>query len=98
MFGKSLVLLSGFVISAGALAWNPLETTEDARARHNAERYEIYKNNGYSAPLGGYPDRLGDPAPRGTTSPGMNDSYRTGGSYGGYGSSYGGGLGSGRGW
>lgn len=47
-----------------------LETTENARMRHNAERYETYKQNNYQAPLGGYSERLGDPAPHGTDRPG----------------------------
>jgi hypothetical protein len=47
-----------------------LETTDEARQRHNAERYQQYKENGYQAPLGGYRERLGDPAPYGTERPG----------------------------
>ncbi len=52
-------------------SWRPLETVDQARQRHSAERYEIYKERGYQAPLGGYPERLGDPAPLGTESPGF---------------------------
>lgn len=48
------------------------ETMDQARQRHNAERYETYRQNGYQAPLGGYRDRLGDPAPMGTDRPGMS--------------------------
>lgn len=47
-----------------------LETTEQSRQRHNAERYEQYKANNYQAPLGGYRETLGDTAPYGTERPG----------------------------
>lgn len=63
-----------------------LETTDEARQRHGAERYQQYEQNNRSAPLGGYRERLGDPAPYGTPSPG----YRSNDSYG---SPSGGGLG-----
>lgn len=63
----ALVCLSGY---ANAQNWRPFETTEEARQRHSAENYETYKNNGYQAPLGGYSERLGDLAPRGTERPG----------------------------
>jgi len=56
---------------AVAQSYRPLETTDEARQRHNAERYDTYRQRGNQAPLGGYQDRLGDPAPRGTESPGM---------------------------
>lgn len=49
-----------------------LETTDEARQRHNAERYGTYRDSGGQPPLGGYRERLGDPAPRGTESPGYN--------------------------
>ena len=39
--------------------WKPFETTNEARQRHSAERYETYRNNGYEAPLGGYREKLG---------------------------------------
>lgn len=42
-----------------------------AIARHSAERYEEYKANNYQAPMGGYSEKFGDPAPLGTASPGM---------------------------
>lgn len=47
-----------------------LETQDEARQRHNADRYEQRRSSGGQAPLGGYRERLGDPAPRGTESPG----------------------------
>lgn len=57
-------------------AGNLLETTKQARERHSAERYEyqqryINRTGGYStAPLGGYAEPLGSPAPYGTANPG----------------------------
>lgn len=47
---------------------NPLETVDQARARHTSENYQWQQRHG--TPLGGYQDRLGDPAPRGTLQPG----------------------------
>ena len=47
---------------------NPFETTDQARQRHNAERYQQQQRSG--TPLGGYRERLGDPAPKGTDRPG----------------------------
>jgi len=64
------VVLVGVMGNASADNWRPLETTEEARQRHSAENYQTYKNNGDQAPLGGYQERLGDPAPRGTERPG----------------------------
>jgi hypothetical protein len=51
--------------------WNPLETVDQARQRHSAERYDIYQEHNNQAPLGGYPERLGDRAPEGTLNPGF---------------------------
>ncbi len=51
--------------------WHPLETTDEARQRHSAERYETYEQHGYQAPLGGYHEPLGDRAPYGTERPGF---------------------------
>lgn len=48
------------------------ETVNDSRARHEAERYQQYQQNNYQTPLGGYGDKLGDPAPYGTQSPSNN--------------------------
>lgn len=82
---KSLsVIALAIFVSYPAYAWNPLETTDEARQRHSAERYEQYRNNGYQAPLGGYREKLGDPAPYGTERPG----YTSPQDYG-YGSPYG---------
>jgi len=70
---KIAALLSLLLVSSAALAqssYRPFETTEEARQRHNAERYDTYRQRGNDAPLGGYNDRLGDTAPRGTQSPG----------------------------
>lgn len=64
------VVLFGLMGNASADNRRPFETTEEARQRHSAENYQTYKNNGYQAPLGGYQERLGDPAPRGTERPG----------------------------
>lgn len=66
MIKKILIL---FFISSQAFAWG-LETTDQARERHNAERYQQYKDNNYNPPLGGYSEKLGDIAPEGTARPG----------------------------
>jgi hypothetical protein len=68
-----IVLILAFSVSwAWAQGWPPLfETLDESRQRHSAERYEIYKERGYQAPLGGYPECLGDPAPPGTENPGF---------------------------
>ncbi len=83
---KSILLFAiAMCVSATASAeWRPFETTDEARQRHSAERYETYRNNGYRAPLGGYSEKLGDPAPYGTERPG----YTSPKGYG-YGSPYG---------
>ena len=73
-----LVALCGVILalaigtdSAGAQSrGNLFETTDQARQRHSAERWNQYEQRGYRAPLGGYQERLGDPAPRGTEQPG----------------------------
>lgn len=46
------------------------DTIENSRMRHSAERYQMYQQNNYQAPLGGYPDTFGDSAPYGTAKPG----------------------------
>lgn len=66
---------------------NRIETIDDARIRHSSENYRIYKNNHYQAPLGGYPEKLGDPQPQGTLRPGysnsgLNSDYSTKNNYG----------------
>lgn len=66
---------------------NRIETIDDARARHSVENYRIYKNNHYQSPLGGYPEKLGDPQPQGTLRPGysnssLNSDYSTKNNYG----------------
>ena len=66
----AVTLLFSAVATAAQAQYRPFETVNDARQRQNAERYETYRSNGYQAPLGGYQERLGDPAPRGTESPG----------------------------
>lgn len=73
---KRIAILVILLVPALAIAqsYRPLETTEEARQRHNAERYETYRQRGYEAPTGGYRERPGDPAPRGTESPGMTTS------------------------
>jgi len=68
-FGISLALAGG-IDSAAAQSRNLLETTDQARQRHSAERYQEYERRGFQEPLGGYRDRLGDPAPPGTERPG----------------------------
>lgn len=47
-----------------------VETVDQSRQRHSAQRWQEYEQRGYQAPLGGYREPLGDPAPRGTERPG----------------------------
>lgn len=62
---------------------NPFETINQARERQSAERYDYQQRNG--TPLGGYPERLGNPAPQGTNSPGFTTPYGSSGNPSGYG-------------
>ncbi|KKL87287.1 hypothetical protein LCGC14_1936220 [marine sediment metagenome] len=65
--------------SAQSSYWPPplLETTDEARERHEANRYDQYQtrqNQGRDwPPLGGYREPLGDPAPYGTRRPGYTE-------------------------
>lgn len=63
----SIIILA---ITSAAYAAPMFETIDESRQRHSAERYEQYEQNGRMAPLGGYNDKLGDPAPYGTERPG----------------------------
>lgn len=74
----ALVFL-GVLTSADAQAQSLLETKDQARQRHSADNYNTYKNNGNRAPLGGYSGTLGSPQPYGTSTPGMNNGYKTNG-------------------
>ena len=76
---KALILcVISFISSNCAFAdynfVNRIETIDDARIRHSSENYRIYKNNHHQAPLGGYPEKLGDPQPQGTLRPGYSNS------------------------
>ena len=71
-----LAVLLALLSFTAAGQYRPLETRDESRQRHNAERYETYRDRGNQAPLGGYRERLGDPAPRDTESPGFNTSPR----------------------
>lgn len=77
---KPLLAVALVAMTSAALAgdYRPLETTEQARQRHSAENYQRYKERGRDAPLGGYQDKLGDPAPYGSERPGYRSepSYR----------------------
>lgn len=65
------ITLLAIILSSRVVAQSrPFETVDEAKQRQNAERYDAYQSRGYQAPLGGYSERLGDPAPRGTLSPG----------------------------
>jgi hypothetical protein len=70
------ILLLG--ISSVSEAQSLLETTNDARARHSADNYNTYRNNGNSAPLGGYSGTLGSSQPSGTLTPGLGSGYKSG--------------------
>lgn len=56
---------------ATAQTRNFFETEDAARQRIGVERQRQYEENRFGAPLGGYGDRLGEPAPRQTESPGI---------------------------
>jgi hypothetical protein len=77
-----VAIITVMALSSVANAQSLLETTDQARQRHSAERYEQYKSNNYNAPLGGYSDKLGDTAPRGTERPGYTSPQSYGNSYG----------------
>ena len=89
---KALILcVISFISSNCAFAdsnpLNRIETIDDARARYSIENYRIYKNNHYQAPLGGYPEKLGDPQSQGTLrhgyhNNGLNSNYSTKRNYG----------------
>ena len=75
-----IVALFTLVFSeASAQYRNPLETIDQARQRHSSERYQRQQRSG--TPLGGYREKLGDVAPRGTERPGYTSpkSYGYGG-------------------
>ena len=69
LFGFLICLLAP-QMAFGGDNFRPFETVDEARARHSAKNYDTYKKNGYQAPLGGYPETLGDPQPKGTLKPG----------------------------
>ncbi len=66
-----LIIFSLISFTSALAQWRPLETTEESRQRHSAENWDTYEQHGRQAPLGGYPERLGDPAPPGTERPGF---------------------------
>ena len=79
----AIVALFTLIISeASAQSTNPFETIDQARQRHSSERYQQQQRSG--TPLGGYPEKLGDRAPRGTEQPGYTSpkGYGYGGSSG----------------
>lgn len=67
---KNVILCIMLLTPFAALADRTFETVDESRQRHEYERYQQYKDNNYQAPLGGYQEKLGDPAPYGTSSPG----------------------------
>lgn len=72
----ALVALTVHAGAASADLSRPFETRDEARQRHSAENYQTFERNRYQAPLGGYNERLGDPAPRGTERPGYTPPQR----------------------
>ena len=66
-----LIIFSLISVTVTLAQWRPLETIDESRQRHSAENWTIYKQHNYQAPLGGYPECLGDPAPYGTERPGF---------------------------
>lgn len=77
---RGLFAFTIFTVLAASNSYaQSLETVDQARQRQDAERYQQYQQNNNSAPLGGYNEKLGDPAPVGTERPG----YTTPQGYGG---------------
>jgi hypothetical protein len=77
------LIAAALIVAAPAYAgdgWLTMETIDESRARHSAENYRYYQQHG--VPLGGYPEALGDPAPRGTERPGFITRDSAGRSYG----------------
>ena len=66
-----LIIFSLISVTAALAQGRPFETFDESRQRHSAENWTIYKQHNYQAPLGGYPERLGDPPPYGTERPGF---------------------------
>lgn len=56
---KTLIAMILLAPTIAAAQYRPLETRDDARRRHEAERYQIDRSG--QQPLGGYRERLGDP-------------------------------------
>ena len=54
------LLFATMLITTPLMAYNALETREEASARHASDRYESRQSNGGMAPLGGYSETLGD--------------------------------------
>lgn len=77
----ALLLFSApLIYAADKDVWSPLETLDESRQRHSAERWDYYQQQKQQNPVGlapySYPsDRLGDPAPYGTPKPGYVDPY-----------------------
>jgi len=89
---KRLITMVVVILMAASTSYAQyeFETIDQARQRHSSENYDYYKSNG--APLGGYNDTFGDPAPYGTEQPGYT-TRKGGDSYGEY-DSYNNGFGS----
>jgi hypothetical protein len=62
------IVVLGAASAAAGEPWRPFETTDEARQRHSAERYQQQQRNG--TPWGGYKEKLGDTAPWGADRPG----------------------------
>ncbi len=71
LFFAIMLLLIPTLCLAGD--WRPLETEREARQRHSSERYQRYQRKIDRNPMyipNSYNEKLGDPAPRGTSTPG----------------------------
>jgi hypothetical protein len=83
---KWAVVVAVLAFSAPAAGQILLETPDDARMRQNAERWQQYEQRRESGrdypPLGGYQERLGDPAVRGVDRPGYTPPAPTPDAYG----------------
>jgi len=73
------VLLASPALAQRFGVLNPFETIDEARQRHNAERYDYFQRQMERQPSGlifSYPsDKFGDNAPFGTDEPGKAQPY-----------------------
>jgi hypothetical protein len=77
LFLAALLLVVPWSWAGDWREYRPLETIDQSRQRHSAERYDRYQKRqpGTLAPFGNS-ERFGDPAPPGTFRPGFEPPYQ----------------------